>query len=168
MEQRRVHGAEAGDARGGGEQAGRPGDGLQRLAVQIGVAAVALPAPDRQHEVDAGVVAHLGERKAILPARRPASGTLVAERPDEQLAPNRPSFSALALYIARRSRWMVRDGRARLFLRLLPQPRPSFASPVARRSAAEGRLHSRRRAPQVARMNSTSDHFSRRPRGCRA
>ena len=32
------------------------------------------------------------------------SGTLVAERPDEQLAPNRPSFSALALYIARRSR----------------------------------------------------------------
>ena len=31
------------------------------------------------------------------------SGTLVAERPDEQLKPNRPSFSALALYIARRS-----------------------------------------------------------------
>src|SRR5215207_3427438 len=31
------------------------------------------------------------------------SGTLVAERPDEQLAPNRPSFSALALYIATRS-----------------------------------------------------------------
>src|SRR6185312_15515493 len=32
------------------------------------------------------------------------SGTLVAERPDEQLAPNSPIFSALALYIARRSR----------------------------------------------------------------
>src|SRR5687767_9549981 len=32
------------------------------------------------------------------------SGTLVAERPDEQLAPNRPSFSALPLYIAKRSR----------------------------------------------------------------
>ncbi len=31
------------------------------------------------------------------------SGTLVAERPDEQLAPNRPIFSALALYIAMRS-----------------------------------------------------------------
>src|ERR1043165_2048881 len=31
------------------------------------------------------------------------SGTLVAERPDEQLAPNMPIFSALLLYIARRS-----------------------------------------------------------------
>ena len=31
------------------------------------------------------------------------SGTLVAERPDEQLAPKMPIFSALALYIAERS-----------------------------------------------------------------
>src|SRR5262245_30999693 len=31
------------------------------------------------------------------------SGTLVAERPDEQLAPNTPIFSALALYMAMRS-----------------------------------------------------------------
>ena len=72
MEQRRVHGAEHGDALGRGQQAGRPGDGLQRLAVQIGVAAVALPAADRQHEVDAGLVGHAGEREAVRPARRPA------------------------------------------------------------------------------------------------
>src|ERR1700752_901725 len=32
------------------------------------------------------------------------SGTVVAERPDEQLAPNRPILSALPLYIAMRSR----------------------------------------------------------------
>src|SRR5262249_56213938 len=32
------------------------------------------------------------------------SGTLVAERPDEQLAPNTPIFSAFALYMAMRSR----------------------------------------------------------------
>src|SRR5215813_13364499 len=32
------------------------------------------------------------------------SGTLVAERPDEQLAPKIPIFSALALYMAMRSR----------------------------------------------------------------
>src|SRR5262249_18137894 len=32
------------------------------------------------------------------------SGTLVAERPDEQLAPKMPIFSALALYMAIRSR----------------------------------------------------------------
>ena len=31
------------------------------------------------------------------------SGTLVAERPDEQLAPNSPIFNALALYMAVRS-----------------------------------------------------------------
>src|SRR5262244_2722301 len=31
------------------------------------------------------------------------SGTLVAERPDEQLAPNRPILSALPLYMAMRS-----------------------------------------------------------------
>ncbi len=31
------------------------------------------------------------------------SGTLVAERPDEQLAPKTPIFSALALYMAMRS-----------------------------------------------------------------
>ena len=31
------------------------------------------------------------------------SGTLVAERPDEQLAPKMPIFSALALYMAMRS-----------------------------------------------------------------
>jgi hypothetical protein len=32
------------------------------------------------------------------------SGTLVAERPEEQLAPKSPIFNALALYIAVRSR----------------------------------------------------------------
>src|SRR5262249_62080653 len=32
------------------------------------------------------------------------SGTLVGERPDEQLAPNTPIFSVLALYMAMRSR----------------------------------------------------------------
>src|SRR5262245_41616348 len=32
------------------------------------------------------------------------SGTLVAERPDEQFAPNMPILSALPLYIASRSR----------------------------------------------------------------
>src|SRR5438477_3705555 len=41
------------------------------------------------------------------------SGTVVAERPDEQLAPNMPILSALALYIARRSRIdPVRLGKA--------------------------------------------------------
>src|ERR1700704_716231 len=38
------------------------------------------------------------------------SGTLVAERPDEQLAPKTPIFRALALYIAIRSR--INAGRS--------------------------------------------------------
>jgi len=35
------------------------------------------------------------------------SGTSVTARPDEQLAPNRPSFSRFALYIAARSRCAI-------------------------------------------------------------
>ena len=40
----------------------------------IGFAAIALPAPDRQHEVDAGCVGHLGELLAAVPIGRPALG----------------------------------------------------------------------------------------------
>src|SRR5260370_24873907 len=40
-----------------------------------------------------------------LPDQR--SGTSVTARPDEQLAPNRPSFSLFALPIAARSRWLI-------------------------------------------------------------
>ena len=69
------------------------------------VAAIALPAADRQHEVDAGRVGHAGEApgsRASSPTSAPR--TLVAVRLDEQLAPNMPILSALALYIAMRSR----------------------------------------------------------------
>ena len=72
MEQRRMHGAEHGDPLVARQQAGRPGDGFERGAMEIGVAAVAFPAADRQHEIDAGVVRHTGEPQAIGPARRPA------------------------------------------------------------------------------------------------
>ena len=72
MEQRRVHGAEHDQPLGRGQQPGRPGDGLQRRAHVVGVAAVALPAPDRQHELDAGLVGHAGEREVVLPVAGPA------------------------------------------------------------------------------------------------
>ena len=72
MEQRRVDGAEHGDALGRLQQAAGPGHRLQRRAVEIGVAAVAFPAADRQHEIDAGFVGHRAEREAIRPARGPA------------------------------------------------------------------------------------------------
>jgi hypothetical protein len=38
------------------------------------------------------------------------SGTLVAERPDEQFAPNTPIFSAFPLYMAKR--WCIAPVRA--------------------------------------------------------
>ena len=71
MKQRRVHRAEHGDALGGGQEAAGPGHGFERRAVKVGVAAIALPAADRQHEVDAGLVRHARELQAIRPAGRP-------------------------------------------------------------------------------------------------
>ena len=45
---------------------------LERAAHVVGVAAVALPAANRQHEIDAVFVGELRQRKAILPAAGPA------------------------------------------------------------------------------------------------
>ena len=94
IEQRRMHGAEHGDALARGQQAGRPGDRLERRALVVGVAAVALPASDRQHEVDAGLVRHAHELEIVRPASRPAlrhqrhgaaGRTVCAEQPDLEL-----------------------------------------------------------------------------------
>src|SRR6266852_1112314 len=74
------------------------------------------------------------------------SGTLVAERPDEQLAPKMPIFSALPLYMAMRSRIdALRTNKAvSIGLRnaMLPgaqecQSVPAFASFSARRSTRD-------------------------------
>ena len=105
MKQRRVHGAEHGDALGRGEQAGRPGDGLERSR-RAGRCRRRSPSSARS-----AAGSRCRRRRAMRASARQSgqladqrSGTLVAERPDEQLTPNRPSFSALALCIARRSR----------------------------------------------------------------
>src|SRR6478672_5078117 len=71
VEQGRVHRAEYGHALRRREEADRPGDGLQRAAVKIRVAAVALPPADRQHEVDARLVRHAREAQAVRPTRGP-------------------------------------------------------------------------------------------------
>jgi hypothetical protein len=74
VEQRRVHGAEDGQPLGGGEQTGGPGDGFERFALIVSVAAVALPAADRQHELDAGGVGHLRQTQIVRPGPAPAFG----------------------------------------------------------------------------------------------
>jgi hypothetical protein len=71
MKQRRMHGAKYGDVLGRAEEPNGPGDGLESRAVKIRFAPVALPAADRQHEVDSGLVSHAGKAQAVRPARRP-------------------------------------------------------------------------------------------------
>jgi hypothetical protein len=44
---------------GVGEQAGRPGDGIQHTLVKVGDTAVTDPAGDGQHEVDTHLVGDL-------------------------------------------------------------------------------------------------------------
>jgi hypothetical protein len=102
MKQWRVNGAEHRHALGGGEEANRPGDGFERTAVKIGVAAIALPARDRQHESRPASSANFASARQSGQLADHRSGTLVAERPDEQLAPNNPILSALPLYMAMR------------------------------------------------------------------
>jgi len=70
-EQRRMYGSEHGQPLRLGEQAAGPGHRLQRGTLIIGLAAVALPAADRQHELDARPVGHLRESYAVCPPARP-------------------------------------------------------------------------------------------------
>ena len=93
MEERRMHRAEHGHAPRLGEEARGPAHGLERRALIVGVAAIALPAPDRQHEIDAGLVGHLREPHIVAPASRPAlgnqgdgpsGGAIGAEQPELQ------------------------------------------------------------------------------------
>ena len=74
VEERRVNGGEHRHALGIGQQPRRPGDRLQRLALIVGLAAIALPPADGQHEIDAGVLGHPGERQVVGPVARPAFG----------------------------------------------------------------------------------------------
>src|SRR5262249_17288727 len=60
------------DALGEREQARRPRDGLERRALVVGIAAITLPAPDREQEVDADVVGHPGGLEIVRPAPGPA------------------------------------------------------------------------------------------------
>ena len=150
MEQRRVHGAEHGDALGLGEQPGGPGHRLQRLAVQIGVAAVALPAADRQHEVDAGGVRHAGEREAVRPARRPALRHLGGRAAGRAVGAEQADLERVGVVhrqaVAHAMRW---DGRARARLRLFRRQSikiranspPSFRSAPKARTRNHGQLN---------------------------
>jgi hypothetical protein len=72
------------------------------LALVIGVADIALPASDRQHELDAGQVGHLRQSDAVGPAPDQRSGAVVTARPEEQMAPKRIQLERSALPVAAR------------------------------------------------------------------
>src|SRR5258708_31420102 len=71
-----MHRSEDGDALGRGEQAGRPCDGLEGCALVVAVAAIALPAPNREEKADTGVIGHPRELEIVRPTPRhgPAAG----------------------------------------------------------------------------------------------
>ena len=71
-DQGRMHGAEHDEPPGLGQQPAGPAHRLPGLALVVGQAAIPLPAPDRQHELDAGPVGHLRQPDAIGPAPGPA------------------------------------------------------------------------------------------------
>ncbi|WP_258402141.1 hypothetical protein, partial [Pseudomonas aeruginosa] len=51
-----------------GEQTAGPGHGLERRTLIVGGTTIALPAADRQHELDPRPVGHLRQSDAIRPA----------------------------------------------------------------------------------------------------
>ena len=103
-DQRRVHGPEHRQPLGLGEQATGPGHRLQGRALIVRLAAITFPTADRQQNSMPARLATCASRtqSGQLPDHR--SGTIVTARPEEQLAPNRPSLSRLVLPIAARTR----------------------------------------------------------------
>src|SRR5215467_11373726 len=82
---------EHGDALGRGQQTGRPSLGFEGRAMEISVAAIALPAAYWEDEIDTGLVRHAREADALGPTCRPAfrhrggratRGTVDPEHPD--------------------------------------------------------------------------------------
>src|SRR5215471_8697205 len=82
---------EHGDVLGRGQQTGRPRLRLEGRAMEVGIAAIALPAAYWEDEIDTGLVRHARETQAIGPTCRPAfrhrggrttRGTVGPEHPD--------------------------------------------------------------------------------------
>src|SRR5262249_3978008 len=78
------------------ERRGRPGDGLERGALVLGLAAIALPPPDRQHEVDAGVVRHADKPEIVGPRAGPALRHLGDRAPGRAVGAEQPELELVA------------------------------------------------------------------------
>jgi len=101
-----MHSAEYGEALGGTQQAARPGERLERAALEIRRAAIALPAPDRHYGFEASRVRHLSEPdilcEGVLPAlrhRRRGAATRAVGAENGQLEPVAADHGGIALDI---------------------------------------------------------------------
>src|SRR2546425_3721500 len=104
--ERHMHGAKHGEALSGGQQAARPGHGLERAALEIGRAAIALPAPDRHQTFEAGRISHLGKPDVLLESVLPAlrhggrgTATRAIRAEDGKLEPIAAEHGGIALDI---------------------------------------------------------------------
>src|SRR4029453_3456822 len=70
--ERHMHSTKHSETLGSSQEAARPGKGLERAALEIGHAAIALPTPDRHQAFEAGGVRHLGEPDIVLEGVLPA------------------------------------------------------------------------------------------------
>ena len=73
-DQRDMHGGEYGDPFGYRTERGAMGQGLERAAVDVGLALVAAPFRHRQNEFQPGIVGDPGHGDDIVPFRLPAFG----------------------------------------------------------------------------------------------
>ena len=74
MRHRHMDGREQGDPLGDAREARREGQGLVRPFAAVELAAEALPAGDRQDELETGLVRHAGDLDDLRPERGPALG----------------------------------------------------------------------------------------------
>jgi hypothetical protein len=74
IEERCVHRGEHRHALRRREQPRRPGEGLEPRSLVIGIAAITLPARQRQHEIEPSVIRHSREAQIVGPASGPTFG----------------------------------------------------------------------------------------------
>ena len=93
--QRHVDGREYADLLGQRADGGAVRHGLERLAVDVGLALVAAPLRDRQDELHAGAIGDLAHGGDVVPVAGQRSGARLIVRPPSQLALNTPSLKRL-------------------------------------------------------------------------
>ena len=89
--------AERHDVFGRCKNARRPGEGLQTAAVMVGLAAIALPAAERQQEVEPGGVGHFGGGKVLRPGAFPAFRCQCRRQAARTVQTEQTQFEAMAV-----------------------------------------------------------------------